>query len=229
MPINHDSRHQNLEVTNPMTVSLKSDSLKIIIGYVKEYVFRDFDMNSVLIPIEIYQLICTFYGNYDNFDRNNLGRYHILNHNLLQQNGGLATLGTLNTTLFRQEIENGRHCWTFRIVAIGRVSGIDIGIWKMHSGTPPTDKWFVKNQNGYCFRVRTRDKWHGNSCSSYGTYANHNDIVAMYFDADDLILKYSVRNLDCGIAFTVEKTVYKAAVCTYGPGAAIEFITYSEY
>lgn len=204
--------------------SIDPIELNLIIGYVKQYIFNTSITRSILIPIEMYQIIAMFYGGYDNFDRNNLARCHIINGNLVQQYLGFCTL---NTVIFRKAVRTGRHCWKFRVY--GDASGIDIGIWKVNSGDPPINKWFVKNKNGYCFRVRTRDKWYGNDWTGYGKSASDNDVVTMYFDADDLTLSFSVKDEYCGIAFIVERSVYKAAICTYTPGASIEFIEYNAY
>ena len=220
----------------PANHPFKSNSVYIVIGYFELYIFNasKSNMDSYLIPIELYQLISFFYGRYDTFDLHNLGQYHRLKDNVLQQCGGF---GSLSTSLFRQEIRNGRHCWQFR--TLNDHCNIDIGIWKVNAGNIPMNKWFVKNKNGYCYRVGIADKWYGDEWAKYGKQLAENDIVTMYFDADNLILKYSIKfqkysteeiiDMDCGIAYNVEDTVYKAAVCTYSPGASIEFIKYDTY
>ena len=91
------------------------------------------------------------------------------------------------------------------------------------------NKSFVEDRTGYCYNVGYGQKYDGNIFENYGIECKKHDIVSMYFDADNCVLRFSVNDEDQGIAYYVENKRYRAAVGTAHPGESVEFIHYKQY
>eukprot|EP01084_Bolivina_argentea_P020381 37888_1 len=218
---NHYSEMMDMKHSKKCDQSQTLNREYLTFGFIRQIIDNSSNLNLFIVPIDIYDLIYGYFGKMDYIDLNNIGKNHTLNKNIITHNG----IFTWNSSLFVQKIKSGKHSWSFKLIKYGTY--IDIGIWKLRSGNEPTYKSFADNNNGYCYNIGDGQKYDGYKFENYGVKCKDNDIICMHFDANLLILKYSVNNVDQGIAYYVENTKYKAAIGTGHNGESVEFINYT--
>ena len=116
------------------------------------------------------------------------------------------------------------HHWKFQIISFHQRSVICIGIMKNKFADNPLnfsrtvyyDTYKDYHKMGYALNLKT-GYLKGNINGRYlDCHCKEHDVIDMYLDLNNHVLKYSINGTDYGVAGNIESGNYRAAVALYG-------------
>ena len=190
--------------------------------FVKEQTISSYYNISELI---IHLCLYFYFRDWDEFDKNNKSKNIIIDNNKksikqIVNNWGWHSISLSNI------VNKGIHRWIFEINKNNLDCWELIGIWKCNKCQFVFENSFdsIGVDTGYCWCMSqgalvdpnspgTRLKDYGSTITEINTNNNHNNIIQMILNFDQLTLSYIIKGVDYGVAFdNIEQTEYKAAV-----------------
>ena len=205
---------------------LISINIKLTVsGYLRES--QKLLPSSLIIPDLIEHLCLAYYYNDHNWDTKYIFETMKLKNNIIS----LTTQGSC-TAFLNNIIYSGKHYWRFKIISCrdGYEGSITIGIWNIkdkldNSGQRPIDTNFTYGMSSsYGLRANIGKKIHIGYSQKYAIPCKRNDIIDMYVDFDKLELKFSINEIDYGIAYNITQGNYIAAVALYHEVDSVKLI-----
>ena len=190
--------------------------------------------NYYNIPDGIIKICILFFGNLYELDDEWISKnFEIINNQISVK---MDTVCAYNYAYFTNIICSVQHEWTFRIKKIktlGHNHDFFFGIKSEqvaiqtigHFDSAPTyylmavDKMVDQHQKEARIYNETE-----NINNKYGLWIKENDIVTMNVDFDKLELKYTINDIDCGVATKIKAGKYRAVIMMYDIGDSIQLL-----
>eukprot|EP01084_Bolivina_argentea_P273499 465897_1 len=134
------------------------------------------------------------------------------------------------TVFLSKIVKRGKHEWKFKIETYIRDNSVMFGIWDNSNDTKQGFTQYLneKANRAYGFYSYNNSSelrlYKGGSGKTYGVALAQGDTITMSINLDALTLSYSINGKDCGVAFNIKKTQYKAAISFCRKGSAIKLL-----
>ena len=214
------------------------EQIKLLSGYIREHE----QSCTIHVPEDIISMCMAFYCvPFDSFNLVGGCKYNVSE----DDKTATADRDRKGSIYLSNVVHSGVHHWQFKIKQHAATNySVRIGVWKdKHAMQIHKDM----DVEGECYafnlayaRLTQGDDGDGDrpsgSLAPAEQYSKHRtrrtrcktgDTVDMVLDLNRLELRYSQNDRDYGVAFSVEKTAYRAGVFMFREGDSVELVSYT--